>query len=70
MAGVDGATPIRTAMDCLTVIVMEVPGDQLKKWRTELDAALHRVQPPSRETWGTLPEQQAGMLRLMGDGFG
>jgi hypothetical protein len=66
MAGVDDRTPIARSLDVLTVIVMEVPVEDLRKWRRELDAALWRVRPPDRETWGALPEHQERMARLTG----
>lgn len=68
IAGVDERTTICDTLDVLTVTVMDVPVDQLKQWRTELDAALLKLQPATidRATWGTSPEQQAAMARLMG----
>lgn len=65
MAGVDDRTPISAALDVVQVIVMEIPGDELKKWRRELDRALWRVRPPDRETWGLLPEHVAAQERLI-----
>lgn len=64
MAGVDRATPIATAVDVITVIAMDVPTDDLKKWRREFDSALWRVRPPDRATWGLRPDQAAETRRL------
>ena len=65
MAGVDVQTPVTTALDVLTVVLMEVPVDDLRKWRQELDRALWRVRPPDRGTWGLLPEHVAAQERLI-----
>lgn len=65
MAGVDESTPISTALDVVIVVAMEVPGDELRKWRRELDRALWRVRPPDRETWGLEPHQIAATERLI-----
>lgn len=65
MAGVSDRTPLATALDVLTVLVMEVPTDELRKWRRELDAALWKVRPPDRSTWGLLPDQVASTERLI-----
>jgi hypothetical protein len=65
IAGVDGNTAIATTLDVLQVVVMEVPTDDLRKWRRELDRALWRVRPPDRDTWGLLPEHVAAQERLI-----
>lgn len=67
MAGVDADTPLRDALDCLQVVIMEVPVDELKKWRREFDSALWKIRPPDRSTWGLAPEQQAATARLTGE---
>lgn len=64
MAGVDRSTPIATACDVIQVVIMDVPSDELKKWRRNFDAALWRIRPPDRSTWGLSPEQQAQTARL------
>jgi hypothetical protein len=65
MAGIDDRIPIATALDVLQVVIMEVPTDDLRKWRRELDRALWRVRPPDRDTWGLLPEHVAAQERLI-----
>jgi hypothetical protein len=65
MAGVDARTPLCIVLDVLTVLSLETPVDELRKWRKELDAALWRAQPPDRDTWGLRPEHQAQTERLM-----
>ncbi len=68
IAGVSEQTSICDTLDVLTVTVMDVPVEQLKQWRTELDAALLKLQPATidRATWGLLPDQVAATERLMG----
>lgn len=39
MAGIRDRTPISTVLDVLTVIVVDTPGDALKKWRAGMDRA-------------------------------
>ncbi len=65
-SGVDGDTPLCTALDVVMTLVVDAPVDALRKWRTELDAALWRIRPPDRDTWGLLPEQQQAMARAAG----
>jgi hypothetical protein len=79
IAGVDADTPLGVALDALLVAVMDVPVEQLKTWRHELDTALRVVRPaeqapqpqyPDRETWGLLPEHIAEMQWMLGDSGG
>lgn len=65
MAGVGQRTPLGTALDVLQVLVMDVPVDEIRKWRRELDIALWKVTPPSRETWGLEPDQVVATERLI-----
>lgn len=66
MAGIDRSSPIQVAVDVLQVLVMDVPADDLKKWRREMDAAMWKVRPPDRATWGLRPDQQQETERLLG----
>lgn len=66
MAGVDRGTPIGITCDVITVLAMDVPTDDLVKWRREFDHALWKVRPPSREEWGRLPGQEEQTARLAG----
>lgn len=69
MAGVRPNTPLGAACDVLLALEVEgVPGEQLTKWRRNLDQALWKIRPPDRESWGLLPEQQEQMRRLAGGG--
>jgi hypothetical protein len=80
MAGVDNLTPASDALDVLTVVVMDTPGEALGKWRTGIEraafaakAAASRAQMPTgapaaarydRATWGLAPEQLAASRRF------
>lgn len=66
MAGITSTSPIKNAVDVIQVLVMDVPTDDLKKWRNELDAALWKIRPPDRATWGLRPDQQQETQRLIG----
>ena len=73
MAGIRDRTPIDVVLDVLTVVVMDTPGQELKKWRAGMDragAAMasrrdresdHVVAPEDRaamrKQWGLLPHQ-------------
>jgi len=66
MAGVTEDIPLGTAIDVLTVLIIDVPTDQIKEWRKQLDDALMRVNPRSaRDTWGLEPDQQAAMSWML-----
>jgi hypothetical protein len=64
MAGVGPKTPISDALDVLTVIVMDTPGEALQKWRTGMVARAQTTVADSAEayrqmraTWGLQPHQ-------------
>ncbi|MGH9058323.1 MAG: hypothetical protein ACRDZY_02215, partial [Acidimicrobiales bacterium] len=71
MVGVGPATPAATVLDVLTVVIVECPGEPLKRWREGLDRAMataaraaHQAAPAAeaggqfdRATWGLLPHQ-------------
>jgi hypothetical protein len=73
IAGVDARTPVSDALDVLTVVVMDTPGEALKKWRSGIEraaftakAAVARTRAPAgaatagrydRSSWGLAPEQ-------------
>lgn len=72
MAGVGPKTSTGDALDVLTVIAMDVPGDQLRKWRTGMDQAVATAvaqrptdtlnpnsERPARAGWGLEPDQIA-----------
>lgn len=62
MAGVDEDTPLGTALDVISVLIIDVPTDQIKQWRKQLDDALVQVNPVSaRDTWGLEADHQAAM---------
>ena len=75
MAGIRPTTPLADALDLLTVVAVEQPlrevGEVMDRWRGQMhhqqlvttttdDAARER------DTWGTLPHQQAATRRLTG----
>lgn len=65
LAGVGPDTDLEELCDVLTVLEVDgVPGDQLKRWRTDVDRAAWRLRPPDRETWGLRPDQAAEQQRL------
>lgn len=80
IAGVDARTPASDALDVLTVVVMDTPGEALGKWRTGIDraafaakAAAARARTPvgtpgparyDRSTWGLAPEQVEATRRF------
>lgn len=74
IAGVTGNTPVCDALDVVTVIVMDCPGEELRKWRTGMDRAILTAQTkagrvPDRATWGLAPdqiEQTRAVLSRMG----
>lgn len=72
MAGVGPTTGIGDALDVLTVIMLEVPQQQLTKWRQAMDradvAAKAKAGKLDRSTWGMAPhqiEQQKAALRTL-----
>lgn len=81
MAGIDDRTPIDVVLDVLTVVVMDTPGQELKKWRAGMDragaAVVARqarepdriVDPTDRESmranWGLLPGQLESHRRFL-----
>ena len=71
IAGISGDTPITDALDVLTVIVMDTPGEALRRWRDGIDrAALAAQITPrparhDRDTWGLRPDQIAATQRFM-----
>lgn len=65
MAGVRSSTPLGDALDVVQVVIMEVPVEELEKWRRRFDVALWGVREPSRETWGLEPSQIAATERLI-----
>lgn len=73
MAGVVATTPISDVLDVLTVIMLEIPEQQLRKWRTAMDradvVAKAKAGKLDRSTWGLQPhqiEQQRAALRTLG----
>ncbi len=54
------------ALDVLSVILMEVPVDAIRKWRERLEQLSWSIAPPDRETWGVLPQHQRAMEKLAG----
>lgn len=76
IAGVGPDTPLGDALDVLTVIVMDTPGEALKKWRTGIDRVVAAAQirasaaksatgKPDRATWGLAPGQIEQTRRFM-----
>jgi len=65
MGGVRPGTPLATMLDVLQVTIMDVPVDELKKWRKNLNRSLWKIRPPARETWGRLPGQEEETKRLI-----
>lgn len=75
-AGVRVDTPIGDALDVLTVLEIDgVPGEQMDKWRQNMNMAVNarpkttpaapgRPPEPDRETWGLLPGQREQTSRL------
>lgn len=75
MAGVVATAPLSDVLDMLTVIMLEVPQEQLRKWRSAMDRADMVAKAKSgnldRATWGLQPhqiEQQRAALRTLGQG--
>ena len=72
MAGIRASTPLADALDLLTVIAVERPlkevGEVLDRWRAQVHRHLAATggAVDERDTWGTLPHQQAATRRLMG----
>lgn len=77
MAGARPKTPVADVCDLLTVIAMDVPGEQLQKWRTGMDqatatATAQRMPPVTdrerardvRAGWGLAPDQVAATERF------
>jgi len=74
MAGARARTPLSDVCDLLTVVAVEQPlkevGEVMDRWR----AQMHHQQlvtttgdaARERDTWGTLPHQQAATRRLTG----
>lgn len=80
MAGVQHGTALTDALDVLTVLMVDTPGDTLKKWRDGMDRALavDTAQAPRttgegaaegrralRESWGLLPGQVEQHARFL-----
>ena len=74
LGGVTGETPVSDALDVLTVVLMDTPGDALKKWRTGLDRAVAAARArgavvsggkPDRASWGLAPGQVEAQRRFM-----
>ncbi|MDN5931178.1 MAG: hypothetical protein L0I24_08960 [Pseudonocardia sp.] len=68
MGGVTHNTPIGVALDVLQVAIMDVPVEELEKWRRQFNHQVWRVRPPDRSTWGLVGDQRAQMGRLAGRG--
>lgn len=68
MGGVTHNTPIAVALDVIQVAIMDVPVDELEKWRRQFNNHVWKIRPPSREEWGRLPGQAEQMGRLAGGG--
>lgn len=69
MAGVGPRTDLSDALDVLTVVMLEVPEEHLRKWRQGLDRARVAAQAKAgtfdRSTWGLAPEQIEQQRRAM-----
>lgn len=77
MAGVGPDTGCGDALDVLTVLMLEIPTQQLRKWRAGIDRAVTAAQVQAgrfdRRTWGLAPhqvEQQRLAMRTLGRGGG
>lgn len=71
LAGVDGDTELDEMCDVLTVVLVDgVPGEQLGRWRDQLDQAAWKIKPPDRSSWGLRPDQIAAQRRLMDNAGG
>ena len=75
MAGVKSNTSLSDVLDLLTVIMLEVPEQHLRKWRQGMDRAAVVAQAKAgtldRKTWGLAPhqvEQQRRALEQLGQG--
>lgn len=73
MAGVVATTPISDVLDLLTVIMLEIPQEQLRTWRSAMDRAAlvadAKAGKLDRSTWGLRPhqiEQQRAAMRTLG----
>lgn len=71
-AGIHVGMPLGLACDILLALEVDgVPGEEIKKWRSNLDRQLmvrpvasSRAAGPNRETWGATPEQARAMGQL------
>lgn len=75
MAGVTDATDLGDALDVLTVVLMDTPGEALGVWRRRMDLVTAQAQARSgrvdRASWGLRPEQvqqQKQAMRTLGEG--
>lgn len=70
MAGVTGSTNSSDVLDVITVLMFEIPAEQLRKYRDRLNrsvaAARVRAGQFDRRTWGLQPDQIVATQRLMG----
>lgn len=73
MTGVVATTPISDVLDLLTVIMLEIPQEQLRTWRSAMDRAAlvadAKAGKLDRSTWGLQPhqiEQQRAAMRTLG----
>lgn len=62
-------TSLRTVLDVLTVILMDTPGEALKRWRDGMDRAAMVAQARAgridRANWGLQPHQIEQQQRFM-----
>jgi hypothetical protein len=75
MASVTSESDVCNVLDVLTVVMLEIPEPQLRKWRQMMDradvAAKTRSGKFDRSQWGLQPhqiEQQRAALRTLGQG--
>lgn len=75
MAGIGPAADVNDALDVLTVIMLEIPQEPLRRWRAAMDRAAVVAKAKAgtldRSTWGLQPhqiEQQKAALRTLGQG--
>ena len=74
MAGARARTPLSDVCDLLTVVAVEQPlkevGEVMDRWRAQMHhqrlATTTADAARERDTWGTLPHQQAATRRLTG----
>jgi len=74
MAGARARTPLSDVCDLITVVAVEQPlkevGEVMDRWRGQMHhqrlATTTDDAARERDTWGTLPHQQAATRRLTG----